>query len=75
MIDATPTPLRQLRRLRNVARHVVAEAIDVSNKTLARWEDGETSPTLPDAVKLARYYHVTLDQLAGLSQLPLPATR
>lgn len=69
------TPLRQLRQLRNVARDVVAEAIGVSLKTIARWEEGETHPTLPDAVKLARYYNATLDQLAGLAPLPALSQR
>lgn len=59
------TPLKRLRLERRIDRYKVAEMIDVSDKTLKRWEEGEISPGLDDAAKLADVYHVTLDELAG----------
>ena len=59
------TSMKLLRLERRIDRCVVAEAIGVSDRTMARWEEGGNSPPLVDAVKLANLYQVTLDQLAG----------
>lgn len=59
------TPLKRLRLERRIDRYKVAQKIGVSDKTLGRWEEGLISPPLDDATKLADFYQVTLDELAG----------
>lgn len=70
MMQASPlTPLKLVRLERRALRYEVAKKIGVADRTLARWEEGENSPPLNEAVKLAEIYGVTLEQLAGRQPL------
>lgn len=69
----SPKPLSAMKRIRLELRHdrcKVADRIEVSDRTLRNWEEGESSPTIEAAIKLATIYGVTLDQLAGRAPLP-----
>lgn len=68
----TPKPLTPLKRIRLEGnprhhRYVVAQAIGVTDRTLRNWEEGDSSPNLDQAVKLADFYRVSLDEIAGRS--------
>lgn len=58
--------LVQLKLLRGVRQKEVAAAIDVPLRTYQRYEYGEIEPQLSTLVRLARFYGVSLDYLAGL---------
>ena len=57
--------LRALRARRNIRQVDVADAAGVSTVSVCSWESGETGMTLDNAVKIADYYEVSLDELAG----------
>ncbi len=47
----------------------VAEKINVSRQSIAKWEQGETTPDLDSLIKLANLYNVSLDNLVHHSEL------
>ena len=59
-----------LRKKRKLSREAVARALEISSMTYQRYEKNLREPTAPLMVKLADFYGVTLDQLAGLAPLP-----
>ena len=54
-----------LRRGLGLSQEAVAEKIDVSRQTVAKWEAGESTPDITLAAKLASVLGVSLDRLAG----------
>ena len=62
--------LLTLRKERGLSREAVARALDISSMTYQRYEKDLREPTAPLMVKLADFYGVTLDQLAGRTPLP-----
>lgn len=59
-----------LRKKRGLSREAVARALEISAMTYQRYEKDLREPTAPLMVKLADFYGVTLDQLAGRAPLP-----
>ena len=59
-----------LRKKRGLSREAVARALEISSMTYQRYEKDLRDPTAPLMVKLADFYGVTLDQLAGRAPLP-----
>lgn len=57
--------MRGIRVLRGMSRSQVAEAIGVTTETIGRWERGESEPTRPYLISMARAYGVSIDQLVG----------
>lgn len=54
--------MRKLRALKNYSQEYVAERIGVDLSTYSRYERGETSPRLEQAVNLADLYDMTVDE-------------
>jgi len=54
-----------LRHGLGLSQEAVAEKIDVSRQTVAKWEAGESTPDLSLAAKLAAVLGVSIDRLAG----------
>lgn len=48
-----------------IPRKVVADAIGITEQTLMNWEHGLTRVDMTAAQRLANFYGVTLDELAG----------
>ena len=57
--------LRQLRRERGLTRQQLAGATGVGRATLGHYEAGTSEPGLRNLIKLADYFGVTLDYIAG----------
>ena len=57
--------MRGIRVLRGMSRSQVAESIGVTPETIGRWERGESEPTRPYLISMARAYGVSIDQLVG----------
>ena len=60
------TKLLEMRIAKGVTQDEVANALSVSNKTISKWENGTSSPSLSMLVSLAKYYNVSTDTLLGL---------
>ncbi|MDE6275563.1 MAG: helix-turn-helix domain-containing protein [Clostridia bacterium] len=60
--------LKELRLERKVNQVALAQAIGVSKGIISLWENGLREPTLTNLVALAKYFDVSIDYLAGLSE-------
>lgn len=57
--------LVQLRCSKGLTQKSVAESICVSDKTLSKWENGTSEPSLDMLLRLAEFYDVSTDFLIG----------
>ncbi len=60
--------LKTLRKINNYTQEEVAEKINVSRQSVAKWENNESIPDINSCAKLAKLYNVTLDNLVNYSQ-------
>ena len=61
--------MRGIRVMRGMSRSDAAELIGVTAETIGRWERGDSEPTRPYLISMARAYGVTIDQLVGMTEL------
>ncbi len=57
--------LQLFRRKNNLSQEELAEKCQVSRQAIAKWERGESIPTLDKLVFLADLYQLSLDELVG----------
>jgi AbrB family looped-hinge helix DNA binding protein len=57
--------IRVLRKKYKMSQEIVAERINVSRQTVAKWENEEALPDIHKCKMLADIFQVTLDQLSG----------
>lgn len=60
--------LKTLRCEKNVGQIELAKSINVSKGVISLWENGLREPKLSNLVALAKYFEVSLDFLAGLTE-------
>lgn len=61
--------LRELIEEKNVKHREVAENIGVTRQTVGQYADGTTLPTLDKLLKMADYFNVPLDYMAGTGKV------
>ena len=54
--------LKELRKAKRLTREQLSKEIGIPVRTIGRWENGETDIMLKTAVKLAKYFDVSLDE-------------
>lgn len=57
--------LRLLRKQKLLSQEDLAEKCQVSRQAIAKWESGESVPTIEKLIYLANLYDVSLDELVG----------
>ena len=57
--------LQILRKHNGFSQEELAEKCQVSRQAIAKWESGESVPTIEKLIYLAGLYEVTLDELVG----------
>ena len=62
--------LLSLREQRKLSQKEAAREIQIANRTYQYYEAGEREPQLSVLVRIARFYGVSLDYLAGLTDTP-----
>ena len=65
MVDCAEK-LRYLRETRHLSQHQVAKNVGVSKASISAYENGSKVPSIEVMVRLARYYHVTMDYLVSV---------
>ena len=55
--------LKDLRKLKIVSQNDLAEALSVSRQTINSIENGKFDPSLTLAMKLTRYFDVSLEEI------------
>ena len=59
--------LRDLREDKELLQKDIAQVLSTSQKQYSRWETGEQELPMHNFVKLAVFYNVSLDYIAGLT--------
>ncbi|SOC40920.1 helix-turn-helix domain-containing protein [Ureibacillus acetophenoni] len=57
--------IRVLRKRHKLSQEQLAEKVDVSRQTIAKWENGEALPDIYKCKKLSEIFKVTVDQLSS----------
>ncbi len=58
--------LKELRQEKSMGQIALANAIGVGKSVISLWETDKCEPTLGNLVRLATFFGVTIDYLAGL---------
>lgn len=59
--------IKDLREDKDLRQNEVAKLLDTTQKQYSRWETGEYPIPLEKIIILAKYYDVSIDYLAGLT--------
>ena len=57
------TRIEHLRKMRNISQRTLASSIGVSQSAISKIEKEETEPSLLTLLKIADYFHVSVDYL------------
>lgn len=57
------TFLKKLRKEKNITQEELAEKLNVSNRTVSRWETGSNMPDISLLVQLSQYYNVSIPEI------------
>ncbi|MCR1951187.1 helix-turn-helix transcriptional regulator [Clostridium tertium] len=60
--------LKRLRKIYQYTQEQLAEKINVSRQSIAKWESGESAPDIASCIELAKLYNVTIDNLVSHSE-------
>ena len=60
-----PIKLKELRNIHHMKQQELAEALNVSQQSISRYENGKHYPDLPALIEIADYFDVPLDYLVG----------
>ena len=60
--------LKELRKEKNMTQQQLSNALLVSYQAVSAWERGQSYPDLPNAVRLARFFGISLDRLVGIQK-------
>ena len=55
--------LKELRKEKNITQEVLAEKLNVSNRTVSRWETGNNMPDISLLIELSEFYHVSISEI------------
>lgn len=55
--------IKELRTKANITQKQLAEFIGVTSQTILNWENGIFEPKISELIKLANYFHVSVDYL------------
>lgn len=61
--------LKELRELHKLSQAKLAKEIGVSQSTVGMWENGTNHPEHKTLLKIAEYFNVPLDYLAGSEEI------
>lgn len=62
--------LRDLREDKDLNQTEIGKILGTSQKQYSRWETGETEIPLHHLITLAKYYDISLDYIAGITNNP-----
>ena len=55
--------LKTLRKEKNITQEVLAETLNVSSRTVSRWETGSNMPDISLLVELSEFYQVSIPEI------------
>ena len=64
------TFLKELRKAKGLTQEQLAEKLNVSSRTVSRWETGSNMPDIGMLVEIADFYDVSIDFLLDRTNNP-----
>ena len=61
--------LQKLRTNENLTQEELAEKLYVSRAAISKWESGRGYPSIDSLKSIAKYFHVTIDELIGSEEI------
>ena len=61
-----PIALKELRKNENITQEQLSNAIGISQRAYAHYEQGDREPTITTLMKLAKFFRVSVDNLIGV---------
>ena len=55
--------LKELRKEKNITQEDLAEELNVSNRTVSRWENGNNMPDISLLTQIAQFYNVSIPEI------------
>lgn len=55
--------IAQLRKEKNITQEVLGDAVNVTNKTVSRWETGKYMPDIDTLLLLSRYFNISINEI------------
>ena len=62
--------LKELRRSRRITQLKLAMALNLTQNTVSRYETGEREPGIAELVRIADYFHISVDYLLERTDNP-----
>ncbi|MGN0665962.1 MAG: helix-turn-helix transcriptional regulator [Huintestinicola sp.] len=62
--------LKTLRKTAKLTQEELAEKLNVTRQTVAKWETGESLPDIDSCIRMATLYNITLDDLVMYAKQP-----
>ena len=61
--------LQKLRKEQNLTQEELAEKLFVSRTAISKWESGRGYPSIDSLKAIAKYFHITIDELIGNEEI------
>lgn len=61
--------LKELRKRKKITQEQLAEKLDISRSKVSSWETNRRDMSITDAIKLAKIYEVSLDNLFEINKI------
>ena len=61
--------LQKLRKEQNLTQEELAEKLFVSRTAISKWESGRGYPSIDSLKVMAKYFHITIDELIGNEEI------
>lgn len=61
--------IRKLRTEKQMTQKALADQLFVTAQAVSRWENGEVEPSLSTVAEIARIFHVSTDEILGISEM------
>ncbi len=62
--------LKELRKKKRLSQLKLAMDLNMTQNTISRYETGEREPGIAELIRIADYFHVSVDYLIGHSDNP-----
>lgn len=62
--------IKELRTERHITQLKMAMDLNMSQNTISRYENGEREPGIAELIRIADYFHVSIDFLVGRTDSP-----
>ena len=59
-----------LRKQHKLTQEKVGELVNMSQRSVANWESGERSPSIPTLIELSQKFNVSVDYMLGCTDVP-----